>query len=44
MRDYLRATDMQRLPEDLVRLYDDGTPAKGELIYQPPPGLHDPAL
>lgn len=44
MRDYLRATDFQRLPEEVVRLYDDGTPAKGELIYQPPPGLHDPAL
>jgi hypothetical protein len=43
MRDYLRAADLERIPEELVRLYDDGTPATGELIYQPPP-LHDPRL
>jgi len=43
MRDYLRATDLQRIPEELVRLYDATPPASGELVYQPP-ALHDPPL
>jgi len=43
MRDYLRATDLERLPEDLVRLYDDAPLPGAELIYKPP-ALHDPAL
>jgi hypothetical protein len=43
MRDYLRATDLERIPEDLVRLYDGAPPTSGELVYQPPP-LHDPPL
>jgi hypothetical protein len=43
MRDYLRATDLERLPDQLIRLYDDSPPAGGELIYKPP-ALHDPAL
>ena len=34
MRDYLRGTDLERLPEDLVALYDDGTAADGKLIYE----------
>lgn len=43
MRDYLRATDLEKIPEELVSLYDDSTPTSGELVYQPPP-LHDPLL
>jgi hypothetical protein len=34
MRDYLRCTDLARLPEDVVALYDDGTAeAGGALVY-----------
>ena len=43
MRDYLRSTDLERLPDELIRLYDDSPPAGGELIYKPP-AFHDPAL
>jgi hypothetical protein len=43
MRDYLRVTDLERLPEELVSLYDDTPPVGGELIYKPP-ALHDPKL
>jgi hypothetical protein len=43
MRDYLRATDLERIPEELVGLYDEMPSASGELVYQPPP-LHDPIL
>jgi hypothetical protein len=35
LRDFLRATDLTRLPEDIVALYDDGIPENGELIYVP---------
>lgn len=35
MRDYLRGTDLTHIPDQLVRLYDDGTEAGGELVYQP---------
>lgn len=36
MRDFLRGTDLARLPEDVVALYDDGTAVQGgELIYVP---------
>jgi len=35
LRDYLRATDLVRIPEDIVSLYNDGTETSGELIYQP---------
>lgn len=34
MRDYLRGTDLTRIPDDLVALYDDGTGTAGELLYQ----------
>ncbi len=43
MRDYLRVTDLEKIPEDLVALYDDVPPTSGELVYQPPP-LPDPPL
>lgn len=36
MRDYLRGTDLARIPDDVVALYDDGTPVDGEFVYQPP--------
>ena len=35
LRDFLRGTDLTRLPEDVVALYDDGIPVDGELIYMP---------
>ncbi len=35
MRDYLRCTDHERLPADVVSLYDDGTVAGGQALYQP---------
>jgi hypothetical protein len=35
MRDYLRMTDLAPIPEELVRLYDDGTGESGILRYQP---------
>ena len=43
MRDYLRTTDLARLPDDLVRLYDDSSSEGAEVIYRPP-ALHDPKL
>jgi hypothetical protein len=35
MRDYLRATDFSRMPEEIVALYDDGTAALGQEVYVP---------
>lgn len=35
MRDYLRGSDLSRIPEELVALYDDGTAGQGALLYQP---------
>jgi hypothetical protein len=34
MRDYLRATDMARVPDDVVKMYDDGTAVQGALVYE----------
>lgn len=33
MRDYLRASDLAHLPEDAVRLYDDGTEVRSDILY-----------
>ena len=33
MRDYLRASDLEKLPEDIVALYDDGTEAADKILY-----------
>lgn len=36
LRDYIRATDLSHLPDNLVALYDDGTEiGEGDLVYQP---------
>jgi hypothetical protein len=35
MRDYLRCTDLSRIPEEVIALYDDGTEIDGELVYVP---------
>jgi hypothetical protein len=36
MRDYLRGTDLARIPDEVVALHDDGTPVDGQLVYHPP--------
>lgn len=36
LRDFMRATDHARLPEDLVRRYDSGEVGDGMLVYKPP--------
>ncbi len=33
MRDYLRATDLAHLPEEMIRLYDDGTEISNTMLY-----------
>ena len=33
MRDYLRASDLQKLPEDVVQLYDDGSATADQVLY-----------
>jgi len=35
MRDYLRIRDLAHLPDEVIRLHDDGTADKGELLYRP---------
>ncbi|MBL8549645.1 MAG: phytanoyl-CoA dioxygenase family protein [Hyphomonadaceae bacterium] len=35
LRDFMRATDHARLPEDLVRRYDSGEVGDGLLVYEP---------
>jgi hypothetical protein len=35
MRDFLRTTDLSRMPDDVIALYDDNTGAEGELVYMP---------
>jgi hypothetical protein len=35
LRDFLRGTDLTHIPDELVALYDDGTPTSGELVFQP---------
>jgi hypothetical protein len=35
LRDFLRATDLSRVPDPVVALYDDNTQAEGELVYVP---------
>jgi hypothetical protein len=33
MRDYLRGTDLSKLPEEFIRLYDDGTETSDKILY-----------
>jgi hypothetical protein len=33
MRDYLRGSDLQHLPEDVVQTYDDGTATHDKILY-----------
>lgn len=34
VRDFMRATDLARLPDDVVALYNDGTEKQGVLVYE----------
>jgi hypothetical protein len=34
MRDYLRVADLSAIPEQVIRLHDDGTGSRGELQYR----------
>jgi hypothetical protein len=36
LRDFMRASDFCRLPDEIVSLYDQEIPDDGELIFQPP--------
>jgi hypothetical protein len=33
MRDYLRASDLEHLPDDVIRTYDDGTETNDKILY-----------
>jgi hypothetical protein len=33
MRDFLRGSDLSRLPEDVIALHDDRIATDGELVY-----------
>ena len=33
MRDYLRASDLSHLPDDMMKLYDDGTEVCSGVLY-----------
>lgn len=35
MRDYLRCSDLSKIPEEVIALYDDGTEGSGDLVYVP---------
>jgi hypothetical protein len=35
LRDFLNATDLARLPDEIVRLYNDGSENEGALVYEP---------
>jgi len=35
LRDFLRVSDLSRVPEDVVALHSDGTETMGDLIYRP---------
>ena len=44
MRDYLRATDLAHLPDDVVKLYDDGTEIEDHILYFGERLTHDAAV
>jgi hypothetical protein len=33
IRDFIRASDFSPIPEDIVRMFDDGTEDRGDLVY-----------
>jgi hypothetical protein len=35
MRDYIRCSDLSKIPEAVVSLYNDGSEAEGVLVYEP---------
>jgi hypothetical protein len=35
LRDFMRGTDLSRMPEDIVALYDEKSVRDGVLVYQP---------
>jgi hypothetical protein len=35
MRDYLNGTDLSRVPDEIIALYDDDTSERGELVFAP---------
>jgi hypothetical protein len=35
LRDFLKATDFSRIPEEIIALYNDGTETTGNLLYEP---------
>jgi hypothetical protein len=42
LRDFLRGADLSRISEGIVLSYDDGSPAHGELVFQPLELQHTP--
>jgi hypothetical protein len=39
LRDFMLASNLQRLPEELVRTYDGRMDPPGELLFSPPPPI-----
>jgi Phytanoyl-CoA dioxygenase (PhyH) len=39
LRDFMRGTDLSRIPEEVVALYEDTPPLQGDVIFQPPDAL-----
>ena len=37
LRDFIRGSDLTRMPQEVVALYDDGTESQGDLVYQTEP-------
>ena len=35
LRDFVRGTDLQRMPEEIVSLYDDGSAGDGIAVFTP---------
>lgn len=43
MRDYLQAADLSHIPDDIIRMYEDGTEQEGLLVYTPASDKQVPA-
>jgi hypothetical protein len=35
LRDFMRGTDLARLPDDVIALYEDHPPTSGVLVFEP---------